>query len=61
MIPIDFDNMTIDDLQFALLDIEEQLQSVMSLILLTKALIRDLELEKTKMNEAIEIIEKKGV
>ena len=61
MIPIDFDNMTIDDLQFALLDIEEQLQSVMSLILLTKALIRDLELEKTKMNEAIEIIEKKEV
>lgn len=46
------ENMTLEELQESLIELEDQLQSVMSLILLTKAIIQDIEIEKIKMAEA---------
>lgn len=42
----EFEKMTLEELQAFLIDLEESLQNAMSLILLTKAMIRDIETEK---------------
>lgn len=45
----DWNDLSLDDLHHSLTELDEKLQNVMSIILMTQAMIRDIENEKKEM------------